>query len=80
MKNILLITFLFFSFSSFSNSFTPPDSTLSLVKRTEVKLLVTDGKKYYSEGNFRAALVKFREALSIDKTNASANYWISECH
>lgn len=80
MKNFLFITFLIFSFSSFSHTFFPPDTTIGFLKKTELKIMVTDGKKYYSNDNYRAALVKFREVLSIDKTNAAANYWISECH
>ena len=64
----------------YGNTILPPDSTLTLFQKTEIKILVSDGRKYYNEDNYRAALVKFREALAISEYSAEANYWVAECH
>ena len=58
----------------------PSGSNLTVIQKAEIKLLLADGKKYYSADNYKLALLKFREVLTIDKKNAEANYWISECH
>ena len=65
---------------SLASSVLPPDSTLTLFQKAEVKILISDGRKYFGEDNYRSALVKFREAITVHKNNAEANYWIAECH
>jgi len=79
IKKIAIIIVLSICSTSFANA-SPPDSTLNVIKKAEVKLLISDGKKYYAADNYKLALVKFREALIISKKSAEANYWISECH
>lgn len=78
---LLLFLLLTFSVSLvFANETIPPDSTLSLVKKAEIRILISDGRKYYNVDNYRSALVKFREALTVSQSNPHANYWIAECH
>ncbi len=79
-KNIITLVFICLSTIALSNISFPPDSSLNMIKKAEVKLLISEGKKYYSTDQYRLALVKFREALTVDKKSAEANYWISECH
>ncbi|MFK8038420.1 MAG: CDC27 family protein [Crocinitomicaceae bacterium] len=80
MKLILSLILTLSILPAFAYSINPPDSTLSLVKKAEVRILISDGRKFYNTDNYRSALVKFREALTISKTNAEANYWVAECH
>ena len=67
-------------FNSFSMTNLPPDSTNSMMDRTLAKYLISQGKKFYNEGDYRKSLVQFREALAKDKNNPSATYWVGECH
>jgi tetratricopeptide (TPR) repeat protein len=80
MKNFTIVCFLLFAFHLVGYSSTPPDSTLTLFEKAEIKLLISDGRNYFGEDNYRSALVKFREALNVNKHSADANYWIAECH
>ena len=80
MKYTLFLLFLSFNSLVFSIELTPPDSSLSLIKKAEIKLLISDGRTFYGEDSYRLGLVKFREALMIDKYNAEANYWVAESH
>lgn len=80
MKLFLFLSLSFAILPVFSSEIIPPDSTLSLIKKAEIKILISDGRKYYNADNYRSALVKFREALTVSKTNPEANYWIAECH
>lgn len=75
----ILASLLFIS-AGFSFGFTPPDSTSTVFQKGTAKYLISEGKRYYNEGNYRISLVKFREALSKDKGNAEATYWLAECH
>ena len=59
---------------------TPPDSTASIIEKGTAKYLISEGKRFYNEGRYRMSLVKFREALTKDKGNAYATYWLAECH
>lgn len=80
---LFLATFLLMISSinySFSMNNLPPDSTNSIKDRALAKYLISDGKKFYNEGEFRKSLVQFREALSKDKNNPIATYWVGECH
>ncbi|MEX1002695.1 MAG: tetratricopeptide repeat protein [Crocinitomicaceae bacterium] len=79
MKKILLyIILLVCSTSSFA--FNPPDSTSNIFEKGTAQYLITEGRRLYSEGQYRIALVKFREALIKDKGNATATYWVGESH
>lgn len=80
MKLSLFAIVFLFSINSIAAISFPPDSTLSLFEKAEVKILISDGRKYFGEDNYRTALVKFREALNVHKQSAEANYWIAECH
>lgn len=66
--------------NSFSMNSLPPDSTNSLKDRALAKYLISEGKKFYNEGDFRKSLVQFRDALAKDKNNNTATYWVGECH
>ncbi|MFK8046718.1 MAG: hypothetical protein AB8B72_14560 [Crocinitomicaceae bacterium] len=80
MKLILASIICFSSLLSFGTSTNPPDSTLSLFQKAELKLLISDGRTYFNEDNYRLALIKFREALNVHQLSAEANYWVAECH
>ena len=81
MKLTFLLLFaLFINLNASAYNTLPPDSTSSIIEKGTAKFLITDGKKIYNEGNFRGALVKFREALAKDKNNPTATYWVGECH
>lgn len=80
MQFIKILSLLFIFNASVAFCSTPPDSTLSLFEKAEVKILISDGRKYFNEDNYRSALVKFREALNVHQFSAEANYWIAECH
>lgn len=81
MKSFYLFSLILLATSnSFSFEITPPDSTSTIIEKSTAKFFISEGKKTFNEGNFRGALVKFREALAKDKNNAEANYWVGECH
>lgn len=80
MKVLIAVCLILSSSISFGGNTLPPDSTLTLFQKAEVKILISDGRKYFGEDNYRSALVKFREAITVHKNSAEANYWISECH
>lgn len=69
---------LMFSVNSFG--FNPPDSTSTIFEKGTAQYLISEGKRLYNEGQYRVALVKFREALVKDKGNAISTYWLGECH
>ena len=79
MKRILFYTLLLFV-SGNANAMTPPDSTSTILEKGTAQYLITEGKRMYNEGQYRNALVKFREALVKDKKNPLATYWLGECH
>lgn len=73
------------SLSSYATGFdksaiTPPDSTTNVVDRSAAILIIEDGKKMYTEGRVRDALIKFRQAAVKDPNSWRAPYWISMCH
>lgn len=74
------LTLLLIGFAGLGFGFTPPDSTTTLIEKGTAKYLISEGKRFYNENNYRNALVKFREALDKDKGNAVATYWLAECH
>lgn len=78
MKSILAILLVVCTGFGFSNM--PPDSTTTIFQKGTAQFLIAEGKRMYNEGNYRISLVKFREALSKDKGNAEATYWLGECH
>lgn len=81
MKLTLISFFvLFISINTYAVDIYPPDSTNTVVDRTKAKYLISEGKKEYNLGLYRAALVKFREALVKDKNNPEATMWVGECH
>jgi tetratricopeptide (TPR) repeat protein len=81
MKLILITLFgLFISLNAGAFTVFPPDSTTKLIDKGTAKYLISEGKKIYNEGDYRLALVKFREALAKDKNNPVATYWVAECH
>ncbi|MBD3637677.1 MAG: PD40 domain-containing protein [Crocinitomicaceae bacterium] len=59
---------------------TPPDSTSNIIEKGTAQYLIAEGRRIFNEGQYRVALVKFREALVKDKGNALATYWVGECH
>jgi Tfp pilus assembly protein PilF len=71
---------LMIGFNSFSMNNIPPDSTNSIKDRALAKYLISEGKKIFNEGNYKKSLVEFRNALSKDKNNPVATYWVGECH
>lgn len=78
MKILLLL--LTFSFASLSFASFPPDSTNTVFEKGTAQFYISEGKRLYNEGEYRASLIKFREALAKDKKNAEATYWLAECH
>jgi len=74
------LVILMVGFNSFSMNNLPPDSTNSIKDRALAKYLISEGKKFYNEGDFRKSLVQFRNALAKDKNNKFATYWVGECH
>lgn len=74
------LTLLFSLVISCSFGFTPPDSTANIIQKGTAKYLISEGKRFYNEGQYRLSLVKFREALGKDKGNPEATYWLGECH
>lgn len=73
---------LFFSLllSNGAQAMTPPDSTSNIFEKGTAQYFISEGKRMYNEGQYRLALVKFREALVKDKANPVATYWLGECH
>lgn len=74
------LTFLISMALSTSFGFSPPDSTANIIQKGTAKYLISEGKRFYNEGQYRLSLIKFREALGKDKGNAEATYWLGECH
>lgn len=81
-------TFLLFTLTSLSSSasslehkaITPPDTTTSVIDRSASLLILEDGKKMYTEGRVRDALIKFRQAAVKDPNSWKPPYWIGFCH
>lgn len=81
MKRIFSLLLVISCISSYSfNVALPPDSTTTIFEKGTAKYLISEGKRLYNEGEYRIALVKFREALTKDEGNAEATYWLAECH
>lgn len=79
MKKFAFVTSLLVcSVSSFAAF--PPDSTSTIFEKGTAQYFITEGRRLHSEGQYQYALVKFREALSKDANNATATYWLGECH
>lgn len=79
MKKLLFYTLLvFLSHTGFAIN--PPDSTSNVFEKGTAQYLISEGKRMFNEGQYRNALVKFREALVKDKDNPLATYWLGECH
>jgi hypothetical protein len=79
MKTTVFLLF-FLLISGSANAMTPPDSTSSIFEKGTAQYFISEGKRMYNEGQYRLALVKFREALVKDKANPVATYWLGECH
>lgn len=73
--SLLLIVTL--SFSSFSIS---QEKKLSMAQKIKIKKKLNQGKVLIYGGDYRNALFLMREVLSIDNTNAMANFRASQCH
>ncbi len=82
MKTILLIAAVVVGFSLNAKDYTymPPDSNANIIDKTAAGLAVSEGRAFLNEGNVRQALLKFREAIKKDKTNANAHYYLGECN
>ena len=78
MKWILISILSLNVLSSYAS--TPPDSTSTIFEKGSARYLISEGKKFYNDGDYRVALVKFREAIAKDNGNALATYWLGECH
>ena len=76
----MIYTLFMLGFSFAGQAMTPPDSTNNVVEKGTAQYLIGEGKRFYNEGNFRIAILKFREALLKDKENPIATYWLAECH
>ena len=79
MKKILFYSVILL-LTNQANAFTPPDSTSNIIEKGTAQYLISEGKRLYNEGQYRVALVKFREALVKDKGNPVATYWLGESH
>lgn len=83
-----LFTLLLLAVSSLSSnaasfeksSISPPDTTTNVIDRSAAILIIEDGKKMYTEGRVRDALIKFRQAAVKDPNSWRPPYWISMCH
>lgn len=53
---------------------------LGFFKRLKVKKILNEGKILVYETNYRAALSEFRKVLSLDSSNATANFRVGQCH
>ena len=58
----------------------PPDTVTSVIDRSAALLIIEDGKKMFTDGRVRDALIKFRQASVKDPNSWRPPYWISMCH
>lgn len=58
----------------------PPDTITSVIDRSASILIVEEGKKLFTEGSVRDALIKFRQAAVKDPNSWRPPYWISLSH
>jgi tetratricopeptide (TPR) repeat protein len=81
IKNYILKTsllfFIIFSFSAVSFS---QEKKLSMGQKIKIKKKLNQGKIMIYGGDYRNALFLVREVLSIDNSNATANFRASQCH
>lgn len=78
MKKLIVIIFgIQLSMACFA---APPDSTSTMFEKGTAQYFISEGRRLFGEEQYQYALVKFREALSKDANNASALYWVGECH
>ncbi len=75
----ILSTLLFITVGCTVSTFAQ-DTTATIFEKGSAKYLVSEGKRFYNDGNYYVALVKFREALGKYKGNIEATYWLGECH
>jgi tetratricopeptide (TPR) repeat protein len=73
---LLLLTVMVMPVSKFMAQGQP---ATSLVNKTAAALLVDEARKFYNEGNIRAALTKFREAYNKDPLSYKAALGIGQC-
>ncbi len=59
--------------------FAQTDTTTSLVDKTAAAFLIEDARRFYNEGNVRAALVKYREAYNKDPRSSRAAFGLGQC-
>ncbi len=59
---------------------TLPDTTLTVIDKGVISAKMIDAKNKQYAGDYRGALNTYREVLTIDKSNAMANFRIAECH
>lgn len=55
------------------------DTTTTLLNKTAAAFLIEEARRFYNEGNVRAALVKYREAYNKDPQSPKAAYGIGIC-
>lgn len=55
------------------------DTTTSLVNKTAAAFLIEDARRFYNDGNVRAALVKYREAYNKDPRSSRAAFGLGQC-
>lgn len=55
------------------------DGQIQIIDNAKIQLKLNDGKAKLYSNNYRAALVTFREVLTIDPKNAMANMRIAQC-
>ena len=67
-------------FTILSPSSTYSQQKLGLFKRIKIKKLLNEGKIMVYENNYRGALSEFRKVLSLDSSNATANFRVGQCH
>jgi len=81
-KIFALFVFSIFTQLSFaSENPTPPDSiSVSIVNRTAAAYIVEEARALFSQGKFKDALIKFRQASIKDPSSWKAPYWVSRCH
>ena len=78
-KIVGLVTLLVVLTSYSGNVVAQTDTTTSLVNKTAAAFLIDEARRFYNEGNVRAALVKYREAYNKDPFSAKAAYGIGQC-
>tara|TARA_B110000977_G_scaffold139069_1_gene176568 strand:- start:294 stop:1646 length:1353 start_codon:yes stop_codon:yes gene_type:complete len=77
---ILKISLLLFVIFSFTDVYFSQGKKLNMGQKMRIKKKLNQGKTMIYGGDYRNALFLVREVLSIDNSNATANFRASQCH